>query len=400
MYNGYRVVDADSHVMEPDDLWDKYLDRRFRAHAPRTRRISPENPNWFSIEVAGHRWSSTEPTTRIPYIGDGRGGLVNYLTAYADYIRQGFSPAAYLQYMDSAGIDVAVLYPTLTLHATAVPELEPALAAAIKRAYNDWLADFCDRGNGRLIGVAALDLRDVDLAVKEARRCVRELGFRAVYILPETPYEDRPLDHPYYDPLWAEVAALGVPLGTHEAMFHKNGEVGWVGAKQVSRTGIRYAPTAVTFGLGEMVAALMFAGAICARHPDLRVLFTESSVGWAATWLEYLDERWERNARVAPGTLPEHPPSYYFRRQCAISGDPGERGFTYAVDAGFEDCLMIATDFPHPEVLEFPRVLSPLFDGAHARLSEAQLRKILWDNPARLFGLDTPVSSPAGKRST
>lgn len=387
MFKGYKVVDADSHVMEPDDLWDRYLDRSYQACAPRTRRVSPANPNWMSTQVGEHWWGSTERITRVPYVSDGRGGRLTYLEAYRDYIEMGFSAEAYLLYMDRVGIDYAVLYPTLALHSTAVPDMPADAAAAIKRAYNSWLHDFCNQGKGRLIGVGALDLRDPGLAIQEARRCVRQLGFRGVYVLPETPVEGQPLDHPCYDPLWAEVAALRVPLGTHEAMFHKNGNVGWVGARQVANTRMKYAPTAVTFGLGEMIAGMMFAGHICARHPDLRVVFTESSAGWAATWMPFLDERWERNSLMAHEDLPQHAPSHYFKRQCSISGDPGERGFAYCIDAGFEDSIMMATDFPHPEVVDFPRVLDPFFDGKHVQLSPQHLRKVLWDNPARLYGL-------------
>ncbi len=387
MFNGYRVIDADSHVMEPDDLWDRYLDRRFQAYAPKTRRLSADHPYFMSTEVAGHKWEARGHIDRTPYLHDGRGGFLHYTQVYGDYIRMGWSAEAYLLYMDRAGIDYAVLYPTLALHSTAVPELDPKAAAAIKRAYNDWLHDFCNAGQGRLIGVAALDLRDVGLAVQEARRCVRELGCRAVYILPETPAEGMPLDHPTYDPLWAEIASLGVALGTHEAMFHKMGSVGYAGAKQVAGTSIAYAPSAATFGLGEMLAGMMFAGMVCARHPDLRVIFTESSIGWAATWLPFLDEKWERASTQGAQGLPPHKPSHYFRRQCYISGEPGERAYAYAIDAGFEDCLMTATDFPHPEVPGFPRVLDPLFAEGHGRLQPQYLRKILWDTPAKVFRL-------------
>ncbi|MBI3744192.1 MAG: amidohydrolase family protein [Chloroflexi bacterium] len=264
---------------------------------------------------------------------------------------------------------------------------DDARALCLRRKGRARQYEFCNAGKGRLIGVGALDLRDVGMAAKEARRCVRELGFKSVYILPESPYEDRTLDHPHWDPLWAEVASLGVPLGTHEAMFHKNGNVGWVGAKQVAAMNIRYAPTAVTFGLGEMVGALMFTGAICARHPSLRVAFTESSVGWAATWFPFLDERWERAHVMAPGSVPSAKPSHYFQRQCYISGEPGEPGYWYGIEAGLENNLMIATDFPHPEVNEFPRVLDPLFDKRRGKLTDAHVRKILWDTPSRLFGL-------------
>ncbi len=386
MYKGYKVVDADSHAMEPDDLWERYLDKRFAAHAPATRRVTIDHPYFMSTEVMGHKWSATYPTTHTPYVDMGTGRRVTYMEAYDHQIRRGFSPESYLDYMDKAGLDYAVLYPTLCLHTTTVPDMDAQVAAPIKRAYNDWLHDFCNGGKGRIIGSASLDLRDVKLAIKEARRCVKELGFRSVYILPETPVEGQPLDHPMYDELWAEVASLGVPLGTHEAMFHKNGNVGWVGAKQVANISLKYASTAVTFALGEMVGGLMFAGSICARHPNLRVLFTESSVGWVATWVPFLDEKWER-AKLMGSQVPEHEPSYYFKRQCAISGEPGEVGYAYCFQGGYGDCLMTATDFPHPEVTALPDVLAPFFDGRHAQLSPEQLKKVLWENPARMFGL-------------
>src|SRR5688500_10794281 len=118
MYRGYQVVDADSHVMEPDELWDRYLDRRYRAFAPKTRRIATATPVWYSTEVMGHLWTASEKVTQTPYIADGAGGYLSYLTAYGDYVRSGFSAESYLRYLDRAGIDVAVLYPSLTLHST------------------------------------------------------------------------------------------------------------------------------------------------------------------------------------------------------------------------------------------------------------------------------------------
>ena len=35
MTRAYNVVDADGHILEPLDLWDKYIDPKFRDRAPR-----------------------------------------------------------------------------------------------------------------------------------------------------------------------------------------------------------------------------------------------------------------------------------------------------------------------------------------------------------------------------
>src|SRR5207244_9462829 len=81
-------------------------------------------------------------------------------------------------------------------------------------AYNNWLADFCREAGGRVLGVASVDLRDPEAAIKEARRCVKDFGFTAVHITP-TPVGEHRLYHPCYDPLWAALVDLDVPVGIH-----------------------------------------------------------------------------------------------------------------------------------------------------------------------------------------
>src|SRR2546427_12437464 len=35
MARTYKVIDADGHILEPVDIWDKYIDPAYRARAPR-----------------------------------------------------------------------------------------------------------------------------------------------------------------------------------------------------------------------------------------------------------------------------------------------------------------------------------------------------------------------------
>ncbi|HEU4370788.1 MAG TPA: amidohydrolase family protein [Methylomirabilota bacterium] len=84
--------------------------------------------------------------------------------------------------MSHEGIDVAVVYPSRGLFALAIPDMDPRLAAAMARAYNDWLHEFCQENPERLLGSGMISPFDVDDAVAEARRGVRELGFRAMLL--------------------------------------------------------------------------------------------------------------------------------------------------------------------------------------------------------------------------
>jgi predicted TIM-barrel fold metal-dependent hydrolase len=93
--------------------------------------------------------------------------------------------------------------------------MDPALATAISRAYNDWLAEFCAGGSGRMFGAGMIPPHDIEGAISEARRAVNELGFKTVFVRPN-PVNGRNWHDTYYDPLWAEIERLGVPLSFHE----------------------------------------------------------------------------------------------------------------------------------------------------------------------------------------
>lgn len=109
---------------------------------------------------------------------------------------------------------IAVLYPSRGLFALTVPELDASLAAAIAQAYNDWLYDFCAPDRDRLLGAGMISPFDVEDAISESKRCVEALGFRSVFLRPNIVH-DRNWHDPYYEPLWATLEELEVPLGFH-----------------------------------------------------------------------------------------------------------------------------------------------------------------------------------------
>src|SRR5262245_16127887 len=82
MLNGFHVIDADSHVMEPDDLFDRYLDPAFKQYAPKTRRIATDWPYFADMDVLGHRWPATLNWEDIHYLDDGR----TFMDAYAQFL--------------------------------------------------------------------------------------------------------------------------------------------------------------------------------------------------------------------------------------------------------------------------------------------------------------------------
>jgi len=366
---GFRIADSDMHVLEPADLWLNYIDPRFKARAPVGL---TEVPRDVAIEWEGRRIPNNTSLSRrmLQVVQAGQADR------YAHAERRGYDAVAQVEAMDQEGIDVAVLFPSRGLFALAVDGMDPELAAAIARAYNEWLAHFCAENPKRLLGAAMLAPHDVDAAVAEARRTVTELGFRAMFMRPN-PINGRYWHHPYYDPLWAELERLGVPIGFHEG---GSGEMPYI-----EQTGKRFdrgiMGHVVSHSLEMMQACVsMCMGGVLERHPGLRVAFLEGNCGWAPWLLWRMDEHIEwRGAVEAPDLT--RPPSEYFKRQCWVSIECDEEPGVHAAET-LADNIVFSTDYPHGDS-KYPRATEQFL---RLPLAETAARRILWDNWARLYG--------------
>src|SRR5262249_26098384 len=143
---GFKILDSDMHVMEPPDLWERYIDGKYRSQAPRG--VTSSNVrNLHMVYPDGRDWA--RKTVQQPRPGPGHNFERNQ-EVYRTYAERGWTAEVQLEAMDIEGIDVAVLYPTRGLRALVVDDMEAGFAAALARAYNDWLYDFCERDPQRL----------------------------------------------------------------------------------------------------------------------------------------------------------------------------------------------------------------------------------------------------------
>src|SRR3974390_196434 len=211
MGHAYNIIDADGHILEPLDLWDKYIDPAFRDRAPRI--VKGENGRERLI-IAEHTVGAGERGIGgIGAVGARQGVVAADTMEYKDGKAGGFDPHARIPDMDADGIDAAFLYPSLGLFSGAIHD--PELAAAVCRAYNRWLADYCKPYPDRLFGVAMLPMQSVDLAIQEMRYARNELGFRGVFLRPN-PYNNKMIHHPDYEPFWTMAEELDMSVGFHE----------------------------------------------------------------------------------------------------------------------------------------------------------------------------------------
>jgi predicted TIM-barrel fold metal-dependent hydrolase len=363
----YRVVDADGHVIEPPDLWPRYLEKRHHDRMPRPAR-DPEGR--FCYRVGDQLLMRTASSLAVaPRDGEGRvreGGLPE----------GGWDSKARLRDMDGEGIEIAALYPTLAFFFAELRD--PELHAALCRAYNDWLADYASAAPQRLLGVALLPLEDVDASVKELERVTGQYGFRGAFVRPN-PYEGRSLADPAYDPLWACAQSLGVAVTVHEGISDSLPTLG----RDRSQSPVVQHLMSHPFEQMGACAALVLEG-VLESFPRLRVVFLESGCGWLPYWLERMDGHWETWRAKLPGI--ERRPSEIFRRQCFVSMDPDDEGAGAVAASVGEEVLVWASDYPHVDA-PFPGAVTATLRSLEP-LPEASRRSILRDNALRLYPLD------------
>jgi predicted TIM-barrel fold metal-dependent hydrolase len=376
MHDRYQVIDSDLHIVEPLDLWQRYIDPAFRDQAPVGRNFGGrfdtlELPGGRPILCSSEHWFKPLRKHMEP---------IDYRYQFA--IKRNWDGVSQLQAMDQEGIDISVLFPTRGLYALAVDLKEKCdwgytapLAAAIARAYNDWLYDFCAPDRKRLLGAAMVAPHDVSAAAAEVKRAVSELGFRAVFLLPGM-INGRPWHDRYYDPLWAECERLNVPVA-----FHGGGN------DQLTDFGLGLARFeqalwhTFSHSLGPMsAAASMTAGGVFERYPKLIAAFLEANCAWAPWLFGRLDDHIEDYIGRFEFDLPMKP-SAYFRRNCFVSVEADEATVSLYIDWFGDDNVVFSTDYPHPDS-KFPSATAKFLK---LPISEVSKRKILWDNCARLY---------------
>jgi predicted TIM-barrel fold metal-dependent hydrolase len=373
----YKLISADSHIVEPPDMYTSRVEPQFRDRAPRMeRRRTPKGSEydaWFfdgmqvgtlgAVIQAGQRF---EDPSQIDFLG-----------VWEGVRKAAYEPQAMLEELELDGVWGACLQPSQGLFWYRIPD--SAMLSAICRAYNDWITDFCKPYPERLKGIGMLNVDDVDDACQELERCV-QLGLVGVFI-PVYPLPDRPYRHPIYERLWWTAQDLEMPLLLHIATnrggipgceFTMNIDELTAAGRSTTDHWVRYSLT-----------AMIFAG-IFDRYPRLKVGSVEHEMGWIPHWLKQMDFTYRERPVFTKGWQSRAGmlPSDYWHRNMFVEFMEDDIGVQLRHIIG-PDNMLWGNDFPHaestwPQSQEF---LDRLFAGT----SEEDRRKITSDNAVKLF---------------
>ncbi|MFP6795043.1 MAG: amidohydrolase family protein [Pseudomonadales bacterium] len=369
MRNGYRVLDTDCHQIEPPGMWAEYIDVEFADRAP----AQGTSNGGSTMMVEGEPLAKQDgnyPMDSKEFHEAVVEGMKKFKTARDS----GFDPASRLADMEEHGVDAQVIYPTAGGQLLGKPFKNLDLLGACCRAYNDWSLEYCSAASDKLLMAAMLPVQSPTHAIEEAQRAAGK-GAAAFYIRPN-PVEGRNYYHDDLEPLWAVLEEIGKPVCIHDS-----------GSPHLPSYGDRmHTHTAghiIAHPFEAMVAmmSLIWFGVI-EKHPKLKIVHVEADVGWLPYWLQRMEQHYDFSGRAEHPLLKKRP-TEYFKSNFLVACRGDEMTLPAAVDLVGDDYITFNTDYPHPDGT-WPAGFAAL---EQQPLSEESIRKIFWDNGAKVFGL-------------
>lgn len=365
-----RIISADSHMLEPPDLWVERLDAKYRDRAPRVYWDEKQN-GWF---FGG---GGVVPSRAAGLFGAGVSDedlKDHYDKGYEAARAGGWDPAERIKDMEMDGVSAEVLYTSLGFNLFWLEDAE--YQEACFHVYNDWLAEFVNYDNTRFAGLGLISLWNIDNGAKELER-IRKLGLKGAMIWASPP-EHMPFTSDMYDPFWAVAQDLEMPISMHIL-------TGQAESKGLSNESMnRYQRSmSLPAEIQRSLTDIIFSG-VLERFPTLKLVSAENDIGWVAYFLYRADRLFKRWRYLSPTTL-DLTPTEYFRRQIYATFMDDPVG-TLTIQRVGSDNFMWSNDYPH-QASTWPKSMDVIASD-FKDISEEDTWKVVHDNCAKLYGFD------------
>ena len=384
-----KALDGDGHVEEWEGTWsDEYLEPAFRDRRP-TVVETGEFEHDYIWEIDGKR-------IRVGGSPSSKDGVVS--TEYELMAKwrgphesgEFHSAEDRLAVMEVENTWLSVNYPTLLLNWPIAAD--PALNAALTRAYNNWVADVSGQSPDRLKWVTVIDPRDPAEAVREMER-TKPMGSVGIMVFGD--YSAKGLDHPDFEQVWAAAQDLDMPVNVHPGIGARDAMREWrnIAGDQFLMSVVRGFKTVCGSGVLD-------------RYPGVKVSFLETGCTWVDFAVAVMDFTLDNiKDRMEIGTirsehkpiiergLPKATPLEYIKDgRIFIGFEVDDDLLPYMVNKYGTDCWVYASDIPHAHRVPD----SPKFIMGRDDLTAEQKSRILWKGTSELYGL--PVPEGAGVR--
>lgn len=346
------VIDVDSHL-EPDADW-------LASYPELAGRLPALSPGALNLKVLCGDLLESIPQSRRPSLADltplapqtirpegQEGGMATAGLVGAASLEDR------LRWMDRQGIDIQNVICLAGVSYLALIE-DGGLRREVAWACNDWLANTCADGHGRLLPITVLDYSDLDWAITEMER-MRRRGSRIV-LVPGAPVNGMSVVHPSWDRFWQAVTDNGMVAMLHTGFERMQFDPGWANMG-ADATLLRQFGGSFRYITPILLINAMVLSGLFERHPALTLLVAELGVGWLPFLMKEIDACTLPSAPFYAGEwkYPLKPSEYMARnvRATPLAG-PGDTPLADIMRALPEDMLVFSSDFPHFEGLEEP----------------------------------------------
>jgi predicted TIM-barrel fold metal-dependent hydrolase len=383
MRDGFKVFDADTHFHPTAETLEPYLDSEIRARYADLRKrefktgwageeLSPPFRHMFSFADMGG-WGANPPR----HLGE-PGPRANEERRFQHFMGEEFPTLGGADYdiearvrdMDREGQDMHLLVPGV-----ASGHEDSAVDVGLLQALHRYLDEVCSRYPDRLKSMIVANANYIEESVGEIKRWAGSSWACGVQVsLPL----DFPVDHPDLDPIWAAADEAGL------CIVHHSFATGYPGYRDLWDNPFIGRTASHPWAAMRMVSAFLGAG-IMDRYPNIRLSILESGFGWLPFWAKRMEDQVTYMGYVNENL--QHTMGEYMtggRFFAAVVLHEGEDMVRMVSDLMGDGLLMFGSDYPHAES-RFPSSVDTVLGWK--TLGDERMRKVLWDNAARCYGI-------------
>jgi predicted TIM-barrel fold metal-dependent hydrolase len=381
---GIKIVDADTHITEPHDLWTSRAPDKYKDRVPSVTTIDGQRTWVFDGNVLGMAGGASVIRRDGSKIYD-----QSFIGRRIDDIYPNYEIPARLEMMDKLGIWAHIVFPNVVGFGGQgfAKSKDPELRTLSVNIWNEAMAEFQEDSDGRLFPMAFVPWwEDISTVVQAVQR-IKALGLKGLNTNADPQDQGFPdLNDRYWDPLWEVASDLGLPINFHDGASET--QMSWYGPSPWPsfEPGTKMAiGSAVMFmNNGRVLANILFSGML-ERFPRLKIVSVESGIGWIPFILDVCDYQLHETAPAAMEHLTMKPSEYFRRQVYSCFWFESTDTIDLINRVGVDNCLF-ETDFPHPTCL-YPDSLKQVarsLEGA----SEEMLNKVFSTNAAKVYSLD------------
>jgi predicted TIM-barrel fold metal-dependent hydrolase len=365
----HQIISADCHLdpeFLPKDAFTIGVSKQWQDAVPRVVE-TPEGPSWFAGDVL---LGPSGPRRIKQFLSMGRRGTLMQAAGFdPDQLRPGV-PAYRIEDQDRDGVDAELMYGPLRRWRY-LSHIEPALAAVIASAYNEFMAAFCATNPSRLYGLGAVPPTDPASMVKELEH-IATLGLAGAEVSLADP--EHPIFDKHWDPVWSAAVTNDVPIHIHV----QDASRGMPGPDSALVERAAFI-CGIPLGLQPILTTVLLSG-ILERHPKLKMVFAESGTGWIPYLLDRIDYEWE-NSHSEWSAICKTKPSELFRRQMYATFQEDAIGPQLA--HLYPSNFLWGSDYPHADGI-WPDS-HEIIKRTMGNLDESLRQRIIHDNAVELY---------------